>query len=116
MKLKSRNTDYSFSKAFDKIISDYAKDYDREKTAKENLKSFLEDVQHGGCISGMIRDFVYHSDCKDFYIEHIDDLEEFKAELEESIKNRHEIKHYTFVVWLCFEEYCYDIYNNMFED
>ena len=76
-------------------------------------------MQKGGCISGMIGDFIYHADCKNFYVKFIDELEEFKTELEEQIgepvKNRHDLPHYTFVVWLCFEEYCYKVYNGLFE-
>ena len=76
-------------------------------------------MQKGGCISGMISEFVYHADNKAFYIKHIEDLEDFKQELEDSIgeavKNRHNLVHYTFIVWLCFEEYCYQVYNGIFE-
>ncbi len=109
--------DMSFLNDFNTIILDHATNYDGK--AKEQLKSFFEDLQHGGCISGMIGEFIYHNDCKEFYIKHIDDLEEFKTDLEdrigEAIKNRYELPHYTFVVWLCFEEFCNNIYNNMFE-
>lgn len=109
--------EYSFVDDFNNIILNKVQGYGNNKEA---LKSFLKDMQNGGCISGMISDFVYHHDCKEFYIRHIEDLEEFKTELEyqfgEPIQNRHEIVHYTFVVWLCFEEYCYNLYNNIFED
>ena len=70
-------------------------------------------------MSGLISEFIYHADCKNFYVNHIDDLEEYKTDLEDSIgepiKNRHNLPHYTFVVWLCFEEYCYQLYNAIFE-
>jgi len=96
----------------DKVTGNYGKN-------KEALKSFFEDLQHGGCISGMIGEFIYHADNKAFYIKHIEDLEDFKQELEnnigEPIKNRHNLVHYTFIVWLCFEEYCYNLYNAIFE-
>ena len=109
--------DMSFVSDFNTIISERAADYDG--SAKEQLKSFFNDLQHGGCISGMIGEFIYHNDCKEFYIKHIDDLEEYKTDLEDSIgeaiKNRHNLPHYTFIVWLAFEEYCYNIYNNIFE-
>lgn len=109
--------DMSFVNDFNNIIIDHVTNYDGK--AKEQLKSFFEDLQHGGCISGLIGEFVYHADCKAFYINHIDDLEEYKTDLEDStgeaIKNRHSLPHYTFVVWLAFEEYCYNIYNNIFE-
>lgn len=111
---------YSFAQSFIDIIQDRAKDYDREADFLDNLKSFFEDLQKGGCISGMISEFIYHADTKAFYIEHLDDLEEFKSNLEdnlgEQIKNRHRLPHYTFLVWLCFEEFCYDLYNTIFEN
>lgn len=110
------DTEYTFVSDFTDIIKNKLDNYGENK---EGLKSFLEDLQHGGCISGMIGDFVYHHDCKQFYVKHIDSLEEFKEELEESfgepIQNRHNTKHYTFIVWLCFEEYCNNLYNNIFE-
>lgn len=102
---------------FDKIIINHVTgNYGKDKAA---LKEFFNDMQKGGCISGMIGEFVYHADNKAFYIKHIEDLEEFKTELEEqiggAIKNRHNLVHYTFIVWLCFEEYCYALYNAIFE-
>lgn len=113
---KTSHSEYSFVNDFNEIILNKVEGYGKNKEA---LKSFLEDMQNGGCMSGMIGDFVYHHDCKEFYIKHIEDLEEFKTELEyqfgEPIRNRHKIVHYTFVVWLCFEEYCYNLYNNIFE-
>lgn len=113
----NRNNIYSFANEFNDIILSKLDNYGK---GKKSLKSFLEDLQKAGCISGMIGDFVYHSDCKDFYTKHIDDLEEFKEELSvnlgEPIINMNHTKHYTFVVWLAFEEYCYSIYNDVFDN
>lgn len=101
---------------FNQIILGHTQNYGKDKAA---LKSFFEDLQYGGCISGLIGEFIYHNDCKEFYIKHIDALEEFKTELEEEmgepIQNRHNSPHYTFMCWLCFEEYCYKLYNQIFE-
>lgn len=114
---KNENNIYSFADEFKKIILSQLSNYGE---TREGLKSFFEDLQQGGCISGMIGEFVYHNDCKNFYVEHIDDLEEFKEDIEEGlgepIANRLNTKHYTFVVWLCFEEYCYKIYNSVFDN
>lgn len=83
-----------------------------------NPQNFFEDLQHGGCLSGLINEFIYNSDCKDFYIKHIDDLEWMIEDLEdslgESIKNRHKLPRYVFACHLCFEEYCYRMYNEIF--
>lgn len=114
---KSAYREYEVSNAFNEIILSHLDGYNGAK--KQQLKSFLEDLQNGGCVSGMISDFIYHSDCKAFYIEHIDDLQDIRKELEDAfgapIENRFDSPHYTFMCWLCFEEYCYDIYTNSFE-
>jgi hypothetical protein len=115
--IKSTYRECTVVAEFNKIILAKLDGYDGKK--KEQLKSFLEDLQRGGCISGMIGEFIYHSDCKDFYISNLDDLEDIRKDLEDSlgepISNRYESPHYTFMCWLCFEEYCFDIYRNSFE-
>ena len=78
-----QNTQYNnleVSKEFNKIILDSLDNYDGNK--KEQLKSYLNDLQKSGCISGMVSEFIYNSDCKDFYIKHIDELEQIKTDLE----------------------------------
>ena len=115
---KSIYKDLDVVKEFNTIILDALPNYDGNK--KQQLKSYFEDLQKGGCMSGMVSEFIYNSDCKDFYIRHIDDLEDIKTDLEDSIgdpiKNRHNLPHYTFVCWLAFEEYCYNLYNIIFEE
>lgn len=115
-----QNTQYNnleVAKEFNKIILDSLDNYEGKK--KEQLKSYLNDLQKAGCQSGMVSEFIYNSDCKDFYIKHIDELEQIKEDLEdnlgESIQNKNGLPHYTFMCWLCFEEYCYDLYTNNFE-
>ena len=34
----------------------------------------------------------------------------------EPIKNRQDLPRYTFICWLCFEEYCYDLYRVLFDN
>lgn len=114
---KSIYGDYDVQDAFKKIVLSEMESYDGNK--KQQLKAFLEDLQKGGCISGMISQFIYHADCKKFYIQHLDDLEDIRKEMEDSlgetVKDIYGLPHYTFMCWLCFEEYCYDIYRTSFE-
>lgn len=114
---KNSYTSFEVSKVFNEIILSHIQSYDGTK--KKQLKSFLEDLARGGCMSGMIGEFIYHNDCKAFYIKHLEDLENIRYEIEDSlgeaVKNRHRLPHYTFLCWLCFEEYCYEIYRNVFE-
>ena len=84
----------------------------------EQPEGFFEDLQNSGCISGMIGMFIYHDDCKRFYIKHIDAMEDFVMELEdefgEPVKNRDRQPRYTFVCWLCYEEFAYRIARELF--
>lgn len=81
---------------------------------------FFHDLSYGGCSSGMIGMFVYHSDCKRFYINHIDDLEafveDFEEELGERIPNEDHQPHYTFVCWLCYEELAHNIASTLYPE
>lgn len=103
----------SFEDDFKAIILSRIEDYD-------SPQNFFEDLQQGGCLSGLISEFVYNSDCKDFYIKHIDDLEWMREDLEDSIgeaiKNRHKLPHYVFMCHLCLEEYACKMYNEIFEN
>jgi hypothetical protein len=109
----SSNMVYSFSKPFLEIIKNKLKGYNG--TTKERLKSFLSDVQTCGCWGGMIKKFIYNEDCKEFYIKHLDDLEEYIEKFEERFGERKSTPRYTFVVWSAFEEFCNDIENNIFD-
>lgn len=81
---------------------------------------FFHDLSYGGCSSGMIGMFIYHSDCKRFYINHIDDLEafveDFEEELGERIPNKDHQPHYTFVCWLCYEELAHNIASTLYPE
>ena len=103
----------SFEEDFKAIINEKLQDYD-------SPQNFFEDLQQGGCLSGLINEFIYNKDCKDFYIKHIDDMEFMREDIEdnigEAIKNRHKLPHYVFMCHLCFEEYTYRIYNEIFEN
>lgn len=117
--LSFSNYDMSYSQDFIDIIIRKTDDYNRNGEFIDNLKSFLEELRYGGCISGMISEFIYNSDTKEFYINHLDDLESFLDDLEdgigERIENKHELPRYTFLVWLAFEEFCNNLYNRIFE-
>jgi hypothetical protein len=114
---KSIYKDLDVVEEYNQIILDSLPNYEGSK--KEQLKSYLEDLQKGGCQSGFVGEFISHNQCKEFYIKHIDDLEELREEFEDSlgepIKNKQKLPHYTFMCWLCFEEYCYNLYSNVFE-
>lgn len=105
---------YSFEPAFKELVLLHIEDY-------EDPKGFFEDLQYGGCSSGLIGDFIYHSDCKEFYVKHIDDLESFRNDEEMKFDgvtwvNKDKQPHYTFMCWSTFEQYCSNLYNEIYEN
>lgn len=103
---------YSFADSFVDIIT-MGMD-DRGDDVEGAFASFIEDLQYGGCASGLVGDFIYTADCESFYVCHMDDLEEFIAVLESEIgpvSNKRELPRATFVCWLCFEEFCHTLSN-----
>lgn len=76
--LMERNgiNDYSFSDELKEIFQTHIADY--EKGA-----GFFDDLAHG-CASGILGDFIYYSQTKDFYLRHMDDIDNYINELGES--------------------------------
>lgn len=86
----------------------------------DNPIGFFKDLSSGGCASGMVGMFIYNNDCKKFYINHIDSMEDFKAEFEGElgthITNDNQLHHYTFMCWLCYEETGYQIAQSLWPE
>ena len=79
---------------------------------------FFKDLSYGGCSSGLIGMFIYNYDCKEFYIHHIDSMEDFKENWENmmgtSVRNTEGLPHYTVLCWCCYEEIGYEIGQALF--
>lgn len=115
---------------FKKVGEDLIQQYDFAEELLEDMAGecdsytnpigFFQDLSHGGCQSGMVGMFIYHDDCKEFYINHINSLEGFKEDFEEElgepIKNTQHLSHYTFLCWFCYEELAYRIAAGLWED
>lgn len=101
------------------FAEEFVKDMAYHAAGYSNPLGFFEDLQNG-CQSGMIGILIYNADCKEIYIKHIDDMEEYKSQLEdgmgEPIKNRTGAPHYTFMCWLCYEELGYNIARELFPE
>ncbi len=101
----------SFSEEFLRDMAYHIDGYD-------NPIGFFKDLQNG-CVSGMIGMLIYNSDCKRIYIEHIDDMEEYVEQIYEEvgyIENKNHLPHYTYICWLCYEEFGYQIGRNLFPE
>lgn len=91
---------YSFSEELKEIYKDHIESY-------PGVDDFFSDLAYGGCRSGMMGEFVYTQDCKEFYVKHMDDLEDYKRDIEndlgESITDD-DLTHPELVTWLVVEE------------
>jgi hypothetical protein len=123
------DTEGFLTRMFQEVGKDYIKEYDFANELLEDMAGncfnyanpagFFQDLQYGGCASGMIGMFIYHSDCKDFYIDYIDSMEDFVEELEDElgspIKNEEKMPYYTFICWVCYEELAVRIANELWD-
>ena len=83
----------------------------------EDVRGFMEDLRCYGCASGMIGELVYHSDTKKFFIENLDEIQDYLNDLiQEHVYSISEFD-YDEMVWAVFEaianEYFYTIEDEM---
>ena len=95
------------------IIINYIEDYENF----EDVKSFIEDIRCYGCVNGMSGELIYYDDIKKFYINNLDEIQDYINELiNQGIYSINEL-HYNEIVWATFEgianEYFYFIENEM---
>lgn len=83
----------------------------------EEVRGFMEDLRGNGCVSGMIGELVYYSDTKKFFIENLDEIQDYLNDLiQEHVYYIDEFD-YNEIVWVVFEaianEYFYTIEDEM---
>lgn len=97
-------TDCPLRHAVVKEILDHAR-------SDEEARSFLSDILHHGCVSGMIPSLVYYVDTHVFYDTHYAAIEALREEYEESteepIQMKGDLKN--FLAWFAFEATVYQI-------
>ena len=111
--IKAINEPYSFNETFDNIISDKFDD-------KEQLKEWLSCIIQSGRTIGIVPELRENWKFREIYTYHIDSFEESGYEIEELINFSNDkgdrIPTYTRIVWVCFERYCKNIYQTIFEE
>ena len=72
----------------------------------EDGEMYLRDLLQHGCQSGMVSDLIYYHDTKAFFVEYMDEIEELKDEMEESIGEPLKIESpmYNWLAWFGYEE------------
>jgi hypothetical protein len=83
----------------------------------EEVRGFMEDLRSNGCVSGMIGELIYYSDTKKFFIENIDEIQDYVNELMlEHVYSINELD-INEISWIVFEsianEYFYTIDDEM---
>lgn len=92
--------DYSFSEELKRIYKGHVESY-------PGVNDFFNDLAYGGCRSGMIGEFIWAEEIKEFYVKHIDDLESYKRDLEEELGEPimdKDLSHPELVTWLVVED------------
>lgn len=105
---------YDFAKEFIEDMAD-------ESICYTNPLGFFQDLQTGGCLSGMIGMLIYNSECKKIYIDNMDSMDEFIDDYEEELgepikKNNNYAYRYVFVCHFCYEELGYKLARELWED
>jgi len=87
-------------------VAESALEYDDPQT-------FFDDLLQHGCISGMVGKLIYYSDTHAFYDKHYEEIEELRAEYEESTGEPLQIKDdlNNFLAWFAFEQVAYELVN-----
>ena len=107
--------EHKLKKQLQDIINDKPKTIEahvaQEALENENIIAFFSDLQHHGCVSGMVSSLVYYCDTHAFYDEFYDEIEELRLSHEdmigEPIKINGDMKN--FFAWFAFEETAYRI-------
>lgn len=101
-----------------------------EDKGYEEPKDLLEDLQHGGCSSGMVNHLIYTVDCVEFYEKYQKDIDQLLAELvegtgmgvnelfrdwDESDPLARENYNKNQLAWFGFEETANNIYRDIYE-
>lgn len=83
----------------------------------EEVRNFMEDLRAYGCVSGMIGELVYYNDTKKFFINNLDEIQDYLNDLiQEHLYSINKFD-YNEIVWVVFEtianEYFYTIEDEM---
>lgn len=95
------------------ILVNHIEDYE----SFEEVKGFMEDLRQYGCSSGMIGELIYYSDTKEFFIDNLDEIQDYVNTLvQEHIYSINELD-INEISWVVFEsianEFFYTIEDEM---
>lgn len=88
------------------VLSDALEHEDAQPDSTGEAISYLEDVCNHGCVSGTVSQLIYYADTKKFFIEHIDEIDEMRSEMEDECGEPLKIGTplYNWLAWFAYEE------------
>ena len=97
-------------------LKDYVIDYVIDELGSyEDIKGFFEDLQRGGCASGMICGLIYYVDTAKFYDKFYNEIEEMREDWEfqtgETLQPKGDLKNW--FAWFAFEETARNLANEL---
>lgn len=95
------------------ILTNHIEDYE----TFEEVRGFMEDLRSYGCTSGMIGELIYYSDTKKFFIDNLDEIQDYVNTLiQEHVYSINELD-INEISWVVFEsisnEFFYTIEDEM---
>lgn len=88
------------------ILVDHIEDYE----SFEEVKGFMEDLRQYGCSSGMIGELIYYSDTKEFFIDNLDEIQDYVNTLvQEHIYSINELD-INEISWVVFESIANELF------
>lgn len=99
------------------FAEEYTYDMAEHIAERDTPFDFFDEITSHGCQSGLIGMLIYNNDCKDIYIRHLDDMEDYKALLDDEyglIKNQEGLPHYVFMTWLCYEDMAWRLFESLY--
>lgn len=75
----------------------------------DDVENYLRDVCEYGCAAGTVNGLIYLSDTKEFFIKHLEEIEELREEMEDSMGEPLKIgvPMYNWLAWFAYEEMAY---------
>lgn len=72
----------------------------------EEIKCYIKDVLNNGCVSGIASNLVYYTDTKEFFISHMEEIDELRQDMEYQIGEPLKIEYplYNWLAWFAYEE------------
>ena len=109
------NGNYKFVTAIAEDIAQQCYNRYLESDNDENaINDYLEEVVQHGCVSGVVAMFVYNSDCSDFYVSNVLDMDEWLFNLDYDQRPSLESPRFVSLCWFAYETIAADLQDHLY--